>query len=87
MSFDKQSDVKNHLSLRNRSQIHLIEPMSQPDATSVSWAETEHAESPQDNKVEGTPKRENASELEATWNRAPDMSDIAQSATTRSVQD
>jgi hypothetical protein len=87
MSFDKQSDVKNHLSHRSRSPIHLIEPMSQPDATSVSGVETQPAESPQDNKVEGTPKRENAGELEAIWNRAPNMSDVAQSATTQSVQD
>ncbi len=87
MSFDKQSDVKNHLSHRTRSQIHLIEPMSQPDSTSVSGVENAPAESPEGKKVEGTPKRENAGELEAIRNRASDMSDVAQSATTQSVQD
>lgn len=87
MSFDMQSDVKNHLSHRTRSQIHLIEPLSQPDAKGVSGAESAPAESPEGNPVEGTPKRENANKLEAVWNRASDVSDVAQSATTQSVQD
>jgi len=87
MSFDMQSDVKNHLSHRTRSQIHLIEPLSQPDATGVSGVETAPAESPERNPVEGTQKRENANELEAVWNRASDVSDVAQSAAPQSVQD
>ena len=33
MSLVKQTDVKNHVSLRCRSKIHLCEPVSQPDAT------------------------------------------------------
>lgn len=36
MSLHKQSDVKNHLSRRTRSEIHLIQPTSQPDATGFS---------------------------------------------------
>ena len=87
MSFDKQSDVKNHLSHRTRSQIYLLEPMSQPDATGVSGVETAPAESPERNPVEGTQKREKANELEAVWNRASDVSDVAQSAAPQSVQD
>jgi len=39
MSLVKQSDVKNHLSSRYRSKIHLCQPESQPDATGFSVAE------------------------------------------------
>lgn len=40
MSLVKKSDVKNHLSPRHRTQIHLCQPASQPDATGFSAAET-----------------------------------------------
>lgn len=40
MSLIKKSDVKNHLSPRHRTQIHLCEPESQPDATGFSAAES-----------------------------------------------
>ena len=39
MSLIKKSDVKNHLSLRYRTQIHLSQPESQPDATGFSVVE------------------------------------------------
>ena len=39
MSFNKQSDVKNHLFRRKRSQIHLIPPANQPDATVTAVVE------------------------------------------------
>jgi hypothetical protein len=39
MSLIKQSDVKNHLSPRFRTKIHLCQPESQPDATGFSGAE------------------------------------------------
>ncbi len=39
MSLIKQSDVKNHLSPRFRTKIHLCQPESQPDATGFSVAE------------------------------------------------
>lgn len=39
MSNIRQSDVKNHLSLRFRTKIHLCEPVSQPDATGFSGAD------------------------------------------------
>ncbi len=39
MSLIKKSDVKNHLSPRHRTQIHLCQPESQPDATGFSVAE------------------------------------------------
>jgi hypothetical protein len=35
----KRSDVKNHLSPRHRTDIHLCQPESQPDATGFSAAE------------------------------------------------
>ena len=40
MSLTKQSDVKNHLSPRHRTEIHLCPPESQPDATGFSAAES-----------------------------------------------
>ncbi|MFZ0393889.1 MAG: hypothetical protein WCF17_01200 [Terracidiphilus sp.] len=39
MSLITQSDVKNHLSPRYRTKIHLCEPESQPDATGFSVGE------------------------------------------------
>jgi len=39
MSLTKQSDVKNHLSPRFRTKLHLCEPVSQPDATGYSVPE------------------------------------------------
>jgi hypothetical protein len=39
MSLIKKSDVKNHLSPRYRTKIHLCRPASQPDATGYSVAE------------------------------------------------
>ena len=39
MSQIRQSDVKNHLSPRFRTKIHLCDPVSQPDATGYSVAE------------------------------------------------
>ncbi len=45
MSLVKKSDVKNHLTIRYRTQIHLCEPASQPDATGFSVAESDTAQS------------------------------------------
>jgi len=39
MSLIEKNDVKNHLSPRFRTKIHLCEPESQPDATGCSVAE------------------------------------------------
>ena len=39
MSLVKGSDVKNHLSLKFRTEIHLCTPESQSDATGFSGAE------------------------------------------------
>jgi hypothetical protein len=40
VSLIKKSDVKNHLSPRHRTQIHLCPPESQPDATGFSAVES-----------------------------------------------
>jgi hypothetical protein len=40
VSLIKKSDVKNHLSPRHRTEIHLCPPESQPDATGFSAAES-----------------------------------------------
>ena len=39
MSLIKQSDVKNHLSARHRTEIHLAHPESQADATGFAHEE------------------------------------------------
>jgi hypothetical protein len=39
MSLINRSDVKNHLSPRFRTEIHLCDPVSQPDATGYSVPE------------------------------------------------
>lgn len=44
MSNIRQSDVKNHLSPRFRTKIHLCQPGSQPDATGYSVAEPDAIE-------------------------------------------
>jgi hypothetical protein len=55
MSFIKKSDVKNHLSSRNRNGIHLYKPASQPDATGFSGEQSGRADSSLGNVVETTP--------------------------------
>lgn len=45
MSAFKKSDVKNHLSRRRPSGIHLYQPVSQPDATGFSGDESRHTDS------------------------------------------
>ena len=44
MSQIRQSDVKNHLSPRFRTKIHLCDPVSQPDATGYSVPEPDAIE-------------------------------------------
>lgn len=73
MSFDTQSDVKNHLSHRTRSQIHLIDPISQPDATGVSAVAPAPTELPNGNPAEVT--------------SAFDPSALAQTAVPKTVQE
>jgi hypothetical protein len=73
MSFDTQSDVKNHLSHRTRSQIHLIDPISQPDVTGDSVVASVLAESPKGSPAEDTP--------------AFDASNLRQSAIPKTVQE
>jgi hypothetical protein len=88
MSFDKQSDVKNHLSHRTRSQIHLIEPANQSYSEGVSGVEQPPAESPEGNPVDSAPKQRSASDFEADRNyRSTDSSNLAQATTSKSVQE
>jgi hypothetical protein len=44
VSLIKKSDVKNHLSPRHRTEIHLCPPESQPDATGYSGADAVQAD-------------------------------------------
>ena len=73
MSFETQSDVKNHLSHRTRSQIHLIDPINQPATVSDSKVEPAPAELPNGNPAEVT--------------SALDPSASAQSAMPKTVQE
>jgi hypothetical protein len=43
MNLVKKSDVKNHLSSRYRTKIHLCEPVSQPRATGFSMPERDES--------------------------------------------
>ena len=45
MSLIKKADVMNHLSMRHRTEIHLIRPESQPDATCFAQEESPVADS------------------------------------------
>ena len=88
MSFSKQGDVKNHLSHRTRSQIHLIQPASQPDATGFSGVEPGNAQLSADNPVEGALEQSPATEFEALRNLPASASGrVVPSATFKSVKD
>jgi hypothetical protein len=53
MSLIKRADVKNHLSTRHRTEIHLHRPESQPDATGFAEEETVGADPRVHNPVQG----------------------------------
>ncbi len=44
MSLIKKADVKNHLSARHRSEIHIARPASQSDVAALSHEETSSAD-------------------------------------------
>ena len=52
MSLIKKADVKNHLSTRHRTEIHLHRPESQPDATGFVEVETVGADPKVNNPVQ-----------------------------------
>jgi hypothetical protein len=88
MSLQKQSDVKNHLSRRTRSEIHLIQPTSQPDATGFAGVEeletpASPTVTPAENALEQVPE-----EFEALRNfLVSESSDVARSAASKNVQE
>jgi hypothetical protein len=55
MSLIKKSDVKNHLSSRNRSEIHLHRSSSQPDATGFSGGQSDSISSNAVEKMRNLP--------------------------------
>jgi len=55
MSNVRQSDVKNHLSPRFRTKIHLCEPNTQSDAAGVSQEEFAGAEPKAHDSMEDAP--------------------------------
>lgn len=65
MSNIKQSDVKNHLSPRFRTQIHLCPPETEPDATGFSGEEPTGAE------PKANPAAEKRLDLSAQRERTP----------------
>jgi hypothetical protein len=64
MSVIKKSDVKNHLSIRNRNGIHLHRPASQPDATGFSGEESGRKDENLDHSVEESLKQPLSTGLE-----------------------
>ena len=52
MSLIDKTDVKNHLSARYRTQIHLTPPASQPDATGIPHEESASAEAKASSSVQ-----------------------------------
>ena len=52
MSLVKRADVKNHLSARHRTDIHLTQPASQPDATGFAEEESAGADPTMKDSVE-----------------------------------
>ena len=52
MSFNKQSDVKKHLSAHHRTQIHLAYPESQADATGFAHEEATSTDTEVNGSVE-----------------------------------
>ena len=44
MSLIKKADVKNHLSVRHRTGIHLVRPKSQSDATGLPQGQSSGAD-------------------------------------------
>jgi hypothetical protein len=66
MSPIKKSDVKNHLSSRNRHGIHLHRPASQPDATGFSGEQSGRADPGTSDVVEKTPNLPSSGRLDTT---------------------
>jgi len=64
MSVFKKSDVKSHLSPRNRKGIHLSRPSSQPDATGAAADESSAARSSTAPEVENLAHQASATGLE-----------------------
>jgi len=52
MSLIKKADVKNHLSARHRTEIHLARPESQSDATGFAHEESASEDSKVNESVE-----------------------------------
>jgi hypothetical protein len=54
MSLIKKADVKNHLSTRHRTEIHLTRPESQSDATGFAHEESASEEPQVSDSIENT---------------------------------
>ncbi len=52
MSLIKQTDVKNHLSARHRTEIHLAQPEGQSDATGFAHEESASEDPNENDSVE-----------------------------------
>jgi hypothetical protein len=87
VSLIKKSDVKNHLSPRHRTEIHLCPPESQPDATGFSAAES-GAEQPDASDSAKDPVAGHSSSGSAPAQGNPSIGSIGRQApaTSKSVQ-
>ena len=87
MSPIKKSDVKNHLSARNRTGIHLYRPESQPNATGFAGEGSESAHSQMKDSAEKSLDQPAPNQLDAPLNATEsDSSDFAASVTFKSAR-
>ncbi len=52
MSLTRQTDVKNHLSARHRTEIHIVQPESESDATGFVQSESSDSDSRLNDAIE-----------------------------------
>jgi len=72
MSLNKQSNARGHLSNLNRSQIHLVHPItSEPDATGFSETESGPTDPTVEDQTAGTPEQNPSVESKAVRNLPP----------------
>jgi hypothetical protein len=84
MSPIKKSDVKNHLSVRNRHGIHLYRPGSQPVPSDFSDGESECA-NPDTNNPDGAPLKQSSSSLPI--GPEPELGPVTNRAESKSAQE
>ena len=87
MSLIKKADVKNHLSARHRTEIHLYRPGSQPDATGFAGEGSESANSQMKDLAEKPLDQPAPTQLDSPSNATgSDSSHVAAPVTSKSAR-